>query len=119
MKLYNFIRLINKYSVDFVCITQSAGGYDDGGVYIAGEKTETPLRGAIIPMTERKIYQLGGNYTSEDRELYMIKRIDSALLGGKVLYKGEYFAIEEETDYSDYADIFHYILRKEVPKNDT
>lgn len=117
MKLYNFIRLISKYSVDFTLITPSKGEYE-GGIYVDGESESKAMRGAIVPLSEKKLYQEGGNYTAEDRELYMSARIDSALLGGRVLYKGNYYRIEEETDYSDYADAYRYTLRKEAPKND-
>ena len=113
MKLYNFNRLITKYSTDFTIIMPSEGYYD-GGIYVCGETKTEVLAGAIIPMSQRKVYQLGGNYTTQDKELYMMKRIDRALLGGKVSYKGDTYSIEEETDYSDFADIYHYILRKEV-----
>lgn len=112
-KIYDFTRLINKYSTDFTLITPSEGVYE-GGVYKDGEAVHTALRGAIVPMSERKAYQSGGNYTAEDKELYMIKRINKALLGGKVLYKGRYYCIEEETDYSDFADAYKYVLRKEA-----
>ena len=113
MILYNFTRLINKYSTDFTLIVPSEGYYE-GGIYKEGKSTTEVLTGAIIPLSKRKIYQLGGNYTAQDKELYMIKRINKALLGGKVLYKGDYYSIEEETDYSDFAEIYHYMLRKEV-----
>lgn len=115
MQLYNFNRLITKYSTEFTLITPSEGAYD-GGVYVYGEPKTNVLTGAIIPLSQRKVYQLGGNYTTQDKELYMLKRIDRALLGGKVFYKGDTYSIEEETDYSDFSDIYHYMLRKEVEK---
>lgn len=113
MKLYDFTRLINKYSTDFTLIVPSEGHYE-GGIYTESEATTEVLTGAVIPLSQRKIYQLGGNYTAQDKELYTTERIDKALFGGKVLYKGDYFSIEEEADYSDFADIYHYMLRKEV-----
>ena len=113
MKLYNFSRLIIKYSTEFTLVAPSEGEYD-GGIYVYGEPEAQVLTGAIIPMPQRKVYQPGGNYTSEDKELYMLTRIAKPLLGGKVLYQGDTYSIEEETDYSDFSDIYHYVLRKEV-----
>lgn len=112
MKLYNFKRLIDKYSVDFVLIAPSEGKYE-GGIYVDGEGEQIKMRGTIVPMSMRKVYQLGGNYSAQDKELYTVSHIDDALLGGKVIYKGRTYSIEEETDYSDYADAYHYLLRKE------
>lgn len=113
MKLYNFTRLINKYSTDFTLIIPSDGHYE-GGIYKDGKPTTEIRAGAIVPLSQRKVYQSGGNYTAQDKELYTVKRIDRALLGGKILYKGEYYSVEEETDYSDFGDVYHYMLRKEV-----
>lgn len=115
MKLYNFTRLINKYSTVFKLIVPSEGQYE-GGIYVEGNSATPSCTGAIIPLSRRKVYQLGGNYTTQDKELYMATPIDKALLGSKVLYKDEYYGIEEATDYSDFGDIYHYILRKEGGK---
>lgn len=116
MKLYNFTRLIKKYSCDFSVITSTEGKYK-GGLWIPGETVTTCLRGAIVSLPEKKLYQPGGNYTTNDRQLYMFERIPQALKDGKVLYKGAYYSIEEETEYSEFCDAFIYLLRS-VSVND-
>ncbi|MDO5397060.1 MAG: hypothetical protein Q4G33_03940 [bacterium] len=113
MKLYNFTRLINKYSTNFTLIVPSEGQYE-GGIYKDGKPTTEIRAGAIVPLSQRKVYQLGGNYTAQDKELYTARRIEKALSGCKVLYKDVYYSVEEETDYSDFGDVYHYMLRKEV-----
>lgn len=110
MKLYNFIRLITKYAVNFELITSGTGKYV-GGQWVEGEKTITNLSGAIIPMPENKIYQSGGSLTNKDRQLYVIKPIDAALKNCKIRYKGNEYSIEQSTDYSDYADVNVYTLK--------
>lgn len=109
-KLYDFKRLIKKYSADFVIRTESEGSYVDGK-WIAGTPSETPMRGAIVPFKEIKIYQSGGHLSSEDRQLYTIAPIANALRNGSVLYKGRTYKIEESTDYSEYADVHIYTLK--------
>lgn len=111
MKLYNFNRLINKYSCDFTLVTRERGSYD-GGIYTAGAETETAMRGAIVPLSERKVYQSGGHYTSEDRDLYMRSPITEPLEDCRVKYKGKTFSVEEEQDFSEYADVWEYVLRR-------
>lgn len=109
-KLYNFDRLIDKYSVDFTLVSTAEGGFVDGK-YVAGEATETPCRGAIVPMSERKIYQSGGSYTDKDKQLYMRTAIPAPLKLTKVRYKNNNYNIEQVTDYDDYADAYIYTLK--------
>lgn len=111
MKLYNFTRLIKKYKCNFTVVTQTGGTYE-GGIYVPENKTETEMIGAIVPLGENKIYQSGGSYTTQDRNLYMFKQIPKPLLSGKVIYKGNIYSIEENTDYSEYCDAFIYTLRR-------
>lgn len=109
-KLYNFVRLINKYSVDFEFVAVAKGNYISGK-YVEGEETVTACRGAIVPMAERKIYQSGGTYTQKDRDLYMHTPLPDDFQTGKVRYKGNEYSIEQETNYEDYADAYVYNLK--------
>ena len=110
MKLYNFNRLIEKYSGDFVLISEEQGSYD-GGKYVAGKETETPCRGAFVPMSASKIYQSGGTLTSKDYQLFMRQPIPDALKTAKARYKGNVYKIEQETNYEDYADAYIYTAK--------
>lgn len=109
-KLYNFTRLIKKYSVNFTLVIPGEGKYI-GGKYTEGEAEEVSMSGAIIPMSESKVYQSGGTYTSKDRQLYMLSPVEKALEGGKVKYDGNIYSIETETDYKDYCDAAVYNLK--------
>lgn len=109
MKLYNFSRLIMKYGVNFEII--EADGKYIGGHWTEG-KTETRNGfGAVIPLTERKIYQSGGSYTAKDRQLYTFKSLQGDLRNIKVRYKDNVYSVEQETDYSDYSDVFIYLMK--------
>lgn len=110
MKLYNFYCLIEQHSVTFT-FRQPQEGHYDAGKWVAGEPIERELRGAIIPMSERKIYSSGGTYTTKDRQLYLLKPLEGALKGAEVVYKQNVYSVEESTDYSDYADVAVYTLR--------
>lgn len=110
MKLYNFDRLIGKYSVNFTLITTTEGTYVSGK-YVEGKQTETACRGAIVPISDSKVYQSGGMLTAKDRRLYMKTQIDKSLTGAKVKFKGDIYKIEQETNYDDYADAYVYTLK--------
>lgn len=106
-KLYDFTRLIKKYSNKFEVISSEDGKYVDGK-YQAGLSTVEEMSGAIIPMTERKIYQSGGALKSTDIQLYTIKPLPKDC---KVRYKNNTYSVEEETNHEDYADAYVYVLR--------
>lgn len=110
MKLYNFRRLITKYSVPFTLVTYGEGKYVNGK-YVKGEKAELAATGAIVPMAMRKIYQSGGTLKTTDRQLYMKTPIPVPLDGTQAVYNGRTYEIEEETDFNDYADAYIYTLR--------
>lgn len=110
MKMYNFAGLITKYGVNFE-IKRTKGGEYIGGRWQEGETETKAGFGAIIPLAERKIYQSGGSYTAKDRQLYMFEPLEGALKNIKVCYKGNIYSVEQETDYSDYSDVFVYLLK--------
>ena len=109
-KLYDFKRLINKYSNSVELLTEHEGSYI-GGVWKAGLLTRDFIQGAVIPMSESKIYQSGGTLSKTDRQLYTICPIPSPLANSKIKYKDKIYSIEEDTDYSDYADAYSYVLK--------
>lgn len=116
MKLYNFTRLIQKYSVSFTLCREQDGKYVSGK-WEEGEPIKTLMRGAIVPMGERKIYDSGGTYTAQDRELYLTKTLGKPLSELTVIYGGNNYKVEESRDFSDYADVVIYVL-KWVSKSD-
>ena len=110
LKLYNFERLIEKYSVPFHLVVNTDGHYESGK-WIDGEPIMQESCGAIVPMPNTKIYQSGGAYTTKDRQLIMRNTIPKALQSSKVCYKGNLYSIQSETDYVDYADVAVYTLK--------
>lgn len=116
MKLYNFKRLIKKYSVTF-CLHKTQGEYVSGKWEQGGEIVKG-MQGAIVPMSNRKIYGSGGTYTEQDRELYVSTPLEAPLSDLKVVYKGNVYAVEEGRNFEDYADAAVYTL-KWVSKHDS
>lgn len=110
MKLYNFLRLINKYSVDF-CLHRTQGSYVAGKWEEGGEVVEK-MRGAIVPMSQRKVYDSGGTYTAQDRELYLTTPLKAPLSALKVVYKGNTYTVEDARNFEEYADVAVYTLKR-------
>lgn len=108
--IYNFKRLVRKYSNSFTLRRYGEGTFVDGR-YQEGDLLEMTMTGAIVPFTTRKIYGSGGYLTTADRQLFMIERIEGSLKGAEVLYKGKTYSIEEDADYTDFSDVSVYVLK--------
>lgn len=109
MKLYDFTRLINKYSVPF-CFHRTQGSFV-GGKWEQGGESVKQMIGAIVPLSDKKIYGSGGTYTSKDRELYLSEPLKNDLAECSVVYNGNRYAVEEGRNFNDYADAAVYTLR--------
>ena len=119
----HFRRLLEKYSVDMVLAAQGAGARD-AGMWVPGEEVRVPLRGALVPLPARKLYQPGGVYTQADRQLLLPYTLAEAataagvllapgapFAGAHVLHGGRRYAVVEEADHSGYAFVAVYLLR--------
>ena len=107
---YDFRDLIQEHSKTFELVSHSGGEYV-GGKWQSGSESVSVRSGAIIPLSDRKIYKSGGTYTSKDRHLYMITPITEALKETQVRYKGSLYNIEEEKDFSDFSAAYVYVLK--------
>lgn len=110
-RYFDFSRLIKKYSTAFEAITLTDGYYDECGDWIESTKEKTTVTGAIIAISERKIYQSNGTLTANDRQLYMEQPLDSKLQGCKVIYDGKVFSIEESTENAKFTGVYSYTLK--------
>lgn len=113
---YDFTDLIRRHSVPFEVVAFTKGGYV-GGKYQKGLQTVTEREGAILPMTDNKIYQSGGTYSTKDRMLYMSTPIDGAFDTLKIRYDGNMYGIESAQDFSEYSDAYIYTLKWVEPVN--
>lgn len=111
-KLFDFDRLIVKYGVGCKLLSEASGGSYAGGEWIPDPAPpEQDITGAIIPMTDRKIYQSGGTYTEQDREFITLTEIPLEPVH-HIAYKGFKYQVQENTDYSDYAGFYAYNLKR-------
>lgn len=111
---FDFNRLINKYSSDCQLLQEANG--EDGG-WIAGNwvpgaaPVPIAIRGAIVPLSDRKIYLSGGSYMEQDREFITSTAIPMDRTC-HILHQGSSYKVESNTDYSDYAGFYAYNLKK-------
>lgn len=112
MAYFDFSGLMNKYSVDFVILSAGEDHYNDLGDWVTDEPQEQAKRGAIIGISENKIYRSDGVLTEKDKQLYMLEslgKIDKA----HVVYNGNKYKVEQEPNEGNaqFTGVFSYVLK--------
>ena len=111
MQYFKFAQLVKKYSSEFTVITSGEGGIDDRGYRIKGEKKEISLFGAVIGRGENTIFSSDCKITEKDKRLFMLEKIDNALLNAKVVYENEVFTIQSSTENAKFTGVWAYVLK--------
>ena len=110
MLLYKFERLIKKYTVSCKLINFKEGKWQ-GGEWVSGENEETDIKGAIVPISEKRINNSGGDYKQGDCEFITVKPLELNS-DTYIIYNDKRYKLEDSTDYSEYADFYTYIARR-------
>lgn len=108
---FDFSGLISDYSNTFTVITHTESGYDEAGDWSEGQETRTKYTGAIIAFKESKVFRSEGKITMQDRRLFMQQPLPQALMGAKVVYKGQQYMIESEHENAEFTGVYSYFLR--------
>jgi len=112
MAYFNFNRLIEKYTTEFIAVIPSAGEFDDTGKWVDSGETKQTLQGAIIGFTESKLFRSEGTLTVKDKHLFMLEPIDKALLGATVIYENEKFSItDDKSANAKFTGVYSYVLK--------
>lgn len=111
MAFFNFKRLVEKYSTDFIAEIPSKGGYNSAGDYVKGEAEQKTMRGAIISHRESKIFRSEGTITSKDRALYMLEPLDDALKSAKIIHEGKSYSVGDMLENSEFTGVWAYTLK--------
>lgn len=113
--MYNFKRLISKYSKEPVYKLEQGEGYNDwnnGGVWVEGEIEETLIpNGAVLPLSKDELeYDEGGTYNQEDRKMYCYEEVEK---GTKIKHKNKTYTIQESLSYGDFdIDLNIYFIKR-------
>ncbi len=111
MGYFNFDSLIDKYTVNFTVINIGEGHYDDLGEWVTAEPVKTDMQGAVIGISENKIYRSDGVLTEKDKELFMKESL-GAIDKATVLYDGNKYKVETNPqNNSGFTGVFQYTLK--------
>lgn len=108
MQYFDFTDLVEKYITEFTTILSSEGGYDSKGEY-SYTKTEKTLTGAIISISDGKIYRSDGTLTDKDKYLFMFEPIP--LNNTSIVYKNNRYRVEEQVENAEFTGVYQYTLK--------
>lgn len=110
--LYDFNRLIKKYSTTYTLLAETSGGWYEGGEWVSESSfAEKEITGVLISITTRKVYQNGGTYTEANWEFITITEIPLEPTH-YIVCKGAKYKVDANTDYSVHADFYAYNLKR-------
>lgn len=105
---FNFYDLINKYSCTFKAIIASESSYNDVGEYSC-TKGEKELTGAIIGISDSKIYRSAGTLTDKDKYLFMFEELP--LNDTEIIYKNNRYKVEGQVENAEFTGVYQYTLK--------
>ena len=108
---FDFSQLIADYENEFTVITTAQDHFNERGDLVKGQESQQSMSGAIIGFRESKLFRSDGTLTAKDKHLFMLQRLPDALVGAKVLYKGQQYLIESETENAEFTGVYSYVLR--------
>lgn len=111
MKYFHFERLIRKYISSFTLYVVSEGGYDDNGDYTKLNTEQVSCEGAVISLSDSKIYRSNGTLTSKDKILFMLKPIKNDLKGSTVVYEDNVYRIVNCEENFKFTGVYAYTLK--------
>ena len=105
---FDFYDLINKYSTVFKAVVASEGNYNDTGEYSC-IKEERELTGAIIGISDGKLYRSAGTLTDKDKYLFMFEELP--LNDMEIVYKNNRYKVEEQVENAEFTGVYQYTLK--------
>lgn len=118
--MYNFKRLVTKYSKGTTTARIKAEGYYDqenGGDYVEGQEIKLVLTpAAVVPLNKDDLkFDTGGTYSADNRKLYCYTKLEKGTVIENLQTNGtnKVYKILAERDYSDYdPGLYIYILER-------
>lgn len=113
VKQFLFADFINEFKTEFLLHEKQevSGYYNDDGDWVPPKTKDVPTKkyGIILPLSEDDLkYAENGVYTTKEKKLYTTFPVEE---GSKITYKNDDYTVQSFKDYSDYADVYIYIMR--------
>ncbi|MFS0878020.1 hypothetical protein [Solibacillus isronensis] len=112
-KQFEFSDFVDEFRVKFELPESviAPGYYDDDGEWVPPNTAAKLVEkeGIILPLVENEEkYAENGVYTTKGKKLYTIFPIEEGTI---IQYNGDSYTVQAFKDYSEYADVFIYLMR--------
>lgn len=108
MSMYNFSRLIKKYSRPTILHGELTEGEWINGKWVDGKPSQEIILLTIIPFDIKTIAQLGGTVTSADAQIYSLSVLKH---GDKIEQDEEKYTVDISANFKPYGDFYRYIAK--------
>ncbi|NQX67978.1 hypothetical protein HQN90_17795 [Paenibacillus alba] len=105
--MIRFADLLRRYSVACVIIRIKNEWNADGEAVKKEERTQAKM--PILPIDSKLMQIEGGRYTMIDKTIYSLNPLR---IGDIIEHKGGRHTIDQEADYSEFADFNKYIAKR-------
>lgn len=108
-KPFEFADFVDEFEVPFIYHDHQEGHWDENGDYIEEQLVPVAMSGIVLPLSEDDLrYAEAGTYSQKEKKVYTVAPLEE---GRRVEYKGDMYTIQSFKDYSEYADVYIYLMR--------
>lgn len=108
-KPFEFADFVDEFQVPFTYYDWQEGYWNEEGDYVEEQELPISMSGIILPLSEDDLrYAEAGTYSQKEKKVYTVSPLQE---GREVEYKGDKYTIQSFKDYSEYADVFIYLMR--------
>lgn len=108
MKMYNFSRLVKKYSRPTILHGEATEGDWINGKWMEGQPSQETIDLALIPFDVKTIAQLGGLVTNGDVQVYSLTALKH---GDKIEQNGSKYTVDTSANFTAFGDFHRYIAK--------
>lgn len=108
-KPFEFADFVDEFGVPFIFFDHQEGYWNDEGNYIEEQELPIVTSGIVLPLSGDDLrYAEAGTYSQKEKKVYTVYPLQE---GRQVEYKGDMYTIQSFKDYSEYADVYMYLMR--------
>lgn len=109
VKPFEFADFVDEFEVPFIYHDHKEGYWNEDGNYVEEQEIPVDMSGIVLPLTDDDLrYAEAGTYSTKEKKIYTVDPLEE---GRVVEYKGDKYTIQSFKDYSEYADVYIYLMR--------
>lgn len=108
-KPFEFADFVDEFRVPLLYLDHQEGFWNDEGDYVEEQELPRPMSGIVLPLSDDDLrYAEAGTFSKREKKVYTTIPLQE---GRQVEYNGDRYTIQSFRDYSEYADVYIYLMR--------